>query len=317
MCKALPGNRCSPCATKALSSAKRRVRDARAAYAAADKAGVFEQAPAKQNRAARRVTAAETHLLRTTMNHDATRQGQEALRATIADESSSKKVRAHAQSRLDAAVNLRAIRSDFVQRMPSAPPVSTQARKERVRLAKAYDELAFQESRPDSDDQAQAKARRDVFQADARTRFTQAGGRPDPDHCLPDEAAAFRDSEPGTKQRIAALTHMRAAAQQHGDAYAAEVDRAASKTRAAAGISGVESPALPHRDPAGHGHGDAAGAPAATGPHPDKAGKSWLKAGGRGSRRREPLSEKLGDALNEQLDVQAGRQQNSQPLFQP
>lgn len=226
MCKRRPGNRCTGHATTALRSAQRRAETATRAYNDAESAGRFDLAPARQQHAKSRVTAAREHLTRAVLDYDSTPAGMRQLRESLSavqlgkDASKADSKQRALTLRLEAAKTLRAERARLSKAMP--PPTQDQfLTDQRNQLAARYDSLAVARARairggstPGSDDVHQhqvTEAEQRAFTADNTYRFHADGGYPNPNHLSPDEVRAMTRGDNHQRRHLALLSHMRAA----------------------------------------------------------------------------------------------------------
>lgn len=323
MCRAKPGNRCSTCSTASLRSAQQRHATAAAAYEQQQCDGVFDVAPAKERKARERVTAAEERLVKATLNHDATRPGLKELRAQLEKTKGSRSAAARDETkrlerRLNTATRLRQERKQLSAKYPSGPPATPQASRTRAALGSAYDDLATARARlelhdtpPESATRAVTAAEQRAFQADVQHRFAQAKGSPDPAHLSADEVKAFRSAPGPMKRQLATLSHLRAAAQgeHHSPSLRAEAERSGERVRRNVGLS---PGGVPARDPEEFTTATSTADPGSTGapPRGTPPKKPWLKMPKRSRKgNKDGLSGKVADLLDDQLDVQAGRQQ--------
>lgn len=321
MCNPLPGNRCSGCSSRSLTSARARLQTAKTALAQADQAaGPAGLSPAKRRKLQQRVSTAQDNFVRASLNYDASRQGQDALQHKLADPALSEQRRSVLETRVEAAERLRSSRRQFTAAMPTDPPATPHAARARSALGRAYERVAMERARAalhggDPDAASVLRAERGAFQADATHRYAQAEGGPDPQHMSPDEAKAFRAGDDTTRRRLAAASHLRAAASSgnHPDRFQVEADQAGRAARAEAGLNTPSASPLPHgpdqprRDPQGTGNSA-------------RAGSKPRRAAKKGKRRRGALIDTVIDGVTDKLDdelsARAGAQQGA-PIRSP
>lgn len=323
MCRPKPGNRCSGCATKALTAAKNRLDKATSLFQETDAAGGFDMAPAKRRRAEQRVADSQLNMLHATLDYDASPAGMGELRKSLQalDDTDPKTKKAHDRltRRLEGAQALRDDRARLVAAMPTAKAATPQASAARSRLGRAYAALSLATARsraatgPNSDaEQAVVKARREAFSADVAYRFAQSEGTPDPAHLSATEVQAMRRATPDSQRAVSAMSHMRAAvaAGHHQDAPTGELEVLERRVH---NDLGLNEPAPAERDDPARTtrEGNPQGRARAT----SKGKQGVFQSGSRGSRRSGRILDKVENAIGDELDAQPGRQQSGTPIL--